>query len=101
MSQFKAIIAVVTLLFCTGLQAKVETSATSSNQSSAAVMAKVNVNTADLEQLTSIKGIGKVTAMAILEYRKKHGAFETIEDLTLVRGIGEKLLLKLTPQVVI
>ena len=40
----------------------------------------ININTATLEELQTIKGIGKKKAEAILQYRKEHGAFRTKED---------------------
>jgi len=51
---------------------------------------KVNVNTATLEQLEMLPRIGTKTAQSIIEYRTQHGLFEKAEDLTRVRGIGEK-----------
>ena len=51
----------------------------------------VNINTADAETIAAnIKGIGPSRAAAIVSYREEHGPFETIEDLTLVKGVGEK-----------
>lgn len=48
----------------------------------------VNINTASLEQLMSLPGIGQVTANAILEYREQNH-FERVEDIMNVTGIGE------------
>ncbi len=50
---------------------------------------KINLNTASVEELThAIKGIGHKRALAIIQYRQKHGVFKTITDLASVRGIG-------------
>jgi competence protein ComEA len=51
----------------------------------------VNVNTADAETLSvELKGVGLSKAKAIVEYRKKHGPFQSADDLSLVKGIGER-----------
>lgn len=51
---------------------------------------KVNINTATLEELDSLPGIGESTAQKILDDRSTHGSFKTIEDLKRVSGIGDK-----------
>ena len=58
----------------------------------AAVLAgPVDVNTADAETISAeLKGIGLTKAKAIVEYRKKHGPFRSADDLSLVKGIGER-----------
>lgn len=48
--------------------------------------AKVNLNTADVSQLTQIKGLTKAKARAIVMYRKKHGGFKSLKDLAKVKG---------------
>jgi len=52
---------------------------------------KMNINTATVEELKTLKGVGEKKAEAIIEYRKKNGSFQTKEDLMKVRGIGKKL----------
>ena len=55
----------------------------------------VNINTANAQALSkNIKGVGQKKAEAIIAYREKHGKFKTVADLTKVKGIGKKLLLK-------
>ncbi len=61
----------------------------------------VNLNSATLDQLETLPGIGRVTAQRILEYRQKSGGFKKIEELMNVKGIGEKSFLKLKPLVVV
>ncbi len=56
---------------------------------------KVNINTASVQELQSVKGIGEKTAQAIVKYRKKHGAFSSVAELKHVKGIGEKKLSKM------
>ncbi|MGE6650297.1 competence protein ComEA [Shewanella colwelliana] len=55
-------------------------------------MEAVNINTASAEQLTQLKGVGESKAQAIIEYRKAHGGFKNLDELTQVKGIGPKLL---------
>ena len=51
----------------------------------------VNINTADAETISAeLKGIGLSKARAIVEYRRKHGPFRSADDLSLVKGIGER-----------
>jgi competence protein ComEA len=63
--------------------------------------AVVNLNTATVEQLDALPGIGAAMAARIVEYRQKNGAFKKVEDLMNVRGIGEKNFLKLKPLITI
>ncbi len=49
----------------------------------------VNINTANLEKLKTLPGIGDSTAQKIIDYREQNGKFKTIEDLKNVSGIGE------------
>ena len=51
---------------------------------------KININTATIEQLKLLNGIGNVTAQKIIVYRESNGDFAKIEDLMKVSGIGEK-----------
>jgi len=63
--------------------------------------AKVNINTADVEELATLPGIGSTKAEAIVQYRKTIGNFKKIEDLTEVKGIGDKMVDKIKPEVTI
>ena len=63
--------------------------------------APVNINTASAAELASLRGIGPAKAQAIVEHREKNGQFKTIDDLKLVRGIGDKMLEQLRPQVTV
>ena len=55
----------------------------------------VNINTASLEELTTLPGIGKVRAADIIEYRQTMGEFEKIEDIMKVKGIGNGIFSKI------
>ena len=59
----------------------------------------LNLNTATLEQLDELDGIGPATAESILEYREANGGFGSVEELGQVSGIGEKRLASLREQV--
>ncbi len=51
----------------------------------------VNINTADAATIAAeLKGVGPSKAKAIVEYRKKYGPFKSADDLSLVKGIGER-----------
>jgi competence protein ComEA len=63
--------------------------------------AKVNLNTATLEQLDTLPGVGPVTAQAILAWRESHGRFASVDDLLDVKGIGDATLAELRELVVV
>lgn len=56
---------------------------------------RVNLNTANLDELMTLPGIGPKTAQAILDLREQLGSFRYSEELLHVRGIGEKTLLSI------
>lgn len=57
--------------------------------------AKLDINTADANELESLPGIGAKKAQAIVSYRSKIGKFASVKDLSLVKGIGDKMIVKL------
>jgi len=52
----------------------------------------IDINTATATELETLKGIGPAKAKAIVEYRTAHGAFQSVDDLTKVPGVGPKIL---------
>ncbi len=59
----------------------------------------LNLNTATVEQLDELEGIGPATAEKILEAREANGGFGSVEELGEVPGIGEKRLATLRDHV--
>lgn len=59
---------------------------------------KLNVNSASVEQLVKIKGLGPKKAKAIIQYIQQNGALVSLDELLEIRGIGQKLLGKLKTQ---
>lgn len=62
---------------------------------------KININSATVEELEAIPGIGRVLAHRIIAYRMQHGPFREILDIISVSGIGEKTLEKLKPYLIV
>ena len=59
------------------------------------VLAAVNINTATLSELESVKGLGPAKAQAIISYREANGSFKSLEDLDNVKGFGKASVDKL------
>lgn len=57
--------------------------------------AAVNINTASVDELDAVKGIGPSKAKAIVDYRSKNGQFKSVDDLKEVKGFGEKSVARL------
>jgi competence protein ComEA len=66
-----------------------------SAESKPAPAAKVNINTASVEQLTALPGVGPALAARIVEHRQKSGAFRSTQEVMSVKGIGEKNFAKI------
>lgn len=57
----------------------------------------IDLNSATVEELKSVPGIGEVMAQRIVDFREQHGPFSRVDELLKVKGIGEKSLEKLRP----
>ena len=68
---------------------------------SATVLAAVNINTANVEELQQLKGIGAKKAADIVAYRETNGDFKTVDELTKVKGIGKATLNKLRDDITV
>jgi comEA protein len=62
---------------------------------------KVNLNTASLEQLQTLPGVGPAMAKKIVEHRAKIGKFTKIDEILNVKGIGEKRFQKMKDRLVV
>lgn len=87
----KTIMLLAVMALCGSLLAATDAQAGSSTGT-------VNINTANVEQLQLLPGIGLTKAKAIIKYRKK-SSFDDVEDLSKVKGIGKALLAKVRSRV--
>lgn len=60
---------------------------------------RVDLNRADVRELDGLPGIGPVLAARIVEHRRRHGSFRSVDELRAVRGVGPRLLERLRPRV--
>lgn len=60
-----------------------------STASSNNVISKISINSATVDELTVLKGIGPSLATRIIEYRESNGLFQTLDELMNVKGIGQ------------
>ena len=72
---------------------------TENEQSENTVSDKININTADSEELQKLYRIGPALAERIIEYRNSFGNFVTIEEIMEVKGIGEKTFEKIKDEI--
>ncbi|SCT83037.1 DNA uptake protein and related DNA-binding protein [Staphylococcus xylosus] len=66
------------------------------NEGNVGQQGKINLNTASESQLLSVNGIGPTKAKSIVEFRERHGKFESVDQLKEVKGIGAKTLEKIS-----
>lgn len=75
------------------------TTSTGTSKASSAPTSPVNVNSAGVDELVKLPGVGPARAQAIIEMRSKLGGFKKLEDLMRVKGIGRATFRKLEPMV--
>lgn len=85
----------------TNAAASVNASTAPSPTEQSVVSFPLNINTATVEQLQQIPGIGAVLAQRIVDYREEFGLFRSTDELLEVNGIGEKTLAALRPYITI
>lgn len=75
--------------------------AVTSGSSGTSADGRVNINTAGVEDLKTLSGIGDAKAQAIISYREANGGFQSVDELTKVDGIGDATLQKLKDYITI
>ena len=69
--------------------------------SSQKITGKINLNTASVEELDTLPGIGPAYAQQIIDYREANGGFSAIEEIMEIKGIGEKTFEKIKDMITI
>ena len=88
---------VLTRVYCLSMIALVAlcaSGAVAAETGAAADKPVININTASAEELEELPRVGPVIARRIVEYREQEGAFQSVEEIMNVRGIGEKTFLQ-------
>ncbi|GAB5606436.1 ComEA family DNA-binding protein [Sideroxyarcus sp. TK5] len=68
---------------------------------SGSLYAAVDLNSASVEELQAVKGIGASKAEAIVQHRKQHGPFKNVEELDQVKGFGKKSVERLRSELTV
>lgn len=91
----------LSLVALVALAAPVDAQGPASPQTASPTVKMINLNTATAPELETLPGIGPAMATRILEYREKNGPFQKIEELMNIQGIGERVFLRLRPQITV
>ncbi len=75
------------------------TNNSNNSENESATKKKININSATVEELKTLSGIGEVRAKSIVDYRESNGKFNSIDDLANITGIGSKTIEKLRDMV--
>jgi competence protein ComEA len=90
-----SIVVVSAILSLSSIAAYAEQSHSQKNRIEAVKEQSISINTANVETLMLLKGIGKKTAQAIIDYRSANGDFKSVDELLNVKGVGAKVLSKI------
>ena len=96
-SRSKTLTALMLVLTLAASSAPVSAATPAATKAGASEARPIDLNTADSAALESVPGIGKSLSQRILAFREKNGAFQSVDDLLKVQGIGEKSIQKLRP----
>ncbi|MBQ4544539.1 MAG: helix-hairpin-helix domain-containing protein [Oscillospiraceae bacterium] len=88
-----SILFIVLVFFFSVYNKNEPTVAIPANESSSPYL--ISINTANVQELDMLEGIGDKTAKNIIEYRSSHGAFKSLDELKRVSGIGQSTLDKI------
>lgn len=61
----------------------------------------IDLNTATVQELAALPGIGKKKAQSIIDYRAENGKFESVDEIRRIDGIGKKLFSKISDRIVV
>ncbi len=91
------------IVFMTGITMGTVSAETKASQSVSekGMESSVNINAAPIKELSTLAGVGKKKAEAIIDYRTENGQFKTVDDLRKVEGIGTKTLEKIQHRIVL
>ncbi len=101
MNRFSLVFSVVVVLLALAAPGSAQEKQAPKPKAAAAPTTPINLNTATVQQLEALPGVGTRTAQLIVEHRQKNGGFKKVEELMNIKGIGEKSFLKLKAMVTV